>query len=205
LPPDARGLAFRLVESTGALDVRGEDIRHVSASARAVLHRHGVRIGAHTIFMPHLVRPRAAQTLAILRHAHSPSHALFLPRAGALSVPLERRHDWGECSAAGYRSCGRIAVRFDIIERLAETLAKGERASDPALARLICRPRRELAGVLNALGYTKTQTEEGAHWRLASAKLQKSRSPPAGEGAFAALAELVPPRAPPRRRRRKHT
>jgi ATP-dependent RNA helicase SUPV3L1/SUV3 len=205
LPSDARGLAFRLIESAGALDAAAEDLRHVSASARHVLRRYGVRIGRHGIFMPQLIRPRAAQTLAILRHAQHPGHALFLPRAGTLSAPHDGYLSWGECAAAGYRFCGRIAVRFDIVEKLAEALARDEQPSDVALARLIGRPRRELASVLAALGYRQTGGEaEGAPpcWVLRASERKTSRSP-REDNAFAALAQLVPGAPPTRPRRRR--
>jgi ATP-dependent RNA helicase SUPV3L1/SUV3 len=204
LPPDARGLAFRLVENAGALDAEHEDLRHVSASARHVLARLGVRIGRHAIFMPRLIRPRAAQTLAVLRHALLPGQALFLPRAGALSAEVERQHHWGACAAAGYRVCGRIALRFDIVEKLGDALAQAAPIADAALARLIGRPQRELSHVLGALGYRRVEGAEGARWVL---KQTRQPSTPTketrGEGnAFAVLAELVPP-PPARRRRRK--
>ncbi|MBS0384191.1 MAG: hypothetical protein JSS00_02450, partial [Proteobacteria bacterium] len=82
LPADGRGLAFRLIENSGALDRLHEEIEHVSAEARLALERCGVRIGRHTIFLPGLIRPRAAQTLATLWHwAHHKTPAgFFLPR-----------------------------------------------------------------------------------------------------------------------------
>jgi ATP-dependent RNA helicase SUPV3L1/SUV3 len=204
LPPDARGLAFRLIENAGALDVAYEDLRHVSASARQVLQRQGVRIGMHSIFMPQLVRPRAAQTLAILRHALHPGQSLFLPRPGALSVVLERHHAWGECAAAGYRVCGRVAIRFDIVEKLADALTHDEQPADAALARVIARPARDLAEVLVALGYRRIEAAEGgaSRWMLKTRKQQAPRRSPGAGNAFAALAELVPSRPPPRRRKR---
>jgi ATP-dependent RNA helicase SUPV3L1/SUV3 len=203
LPSDARGLAFRLIESAGALDVAHEDLRHVSASARHVLQRHGVRIGTHSIFMPQLVRPRAAQTLAILRHALHPGQSLFLPRPGSLSVVLERHQAWGECAAAGYRVCGRVAIRFDIVEKLADALAQAGQPADAVMARMIARPARELPGVLGALGYRRSENAEGARWSLRIRKLSAPRRARVEANAFAALAELMPGQPPSNRRRRK--
>ncbi len=108
LPADARGLAFRLLENSGALDRAHEDLDHVRADALQALKRCGVRVGRHTIFMPGLVRPRAAQTLATLWHwaHHRTPTGFFLPRPGALSMRLDRPVDWREAAAAGYRVCG---------------------------------------------------------------------------------------------------
>jgi ATP-dependent RNA helicase SUPV3L1/SUV3 len=206
LPADARGLAFRLIENAGALDADHEDLAHISEEGRAALKRHGVRIGRHSVFMPALVRPRAAATLAVLWHHAHPGklHAVFLPRPGALSAPFDRERSWGESAAAGYRPCGRVAVRFDIVERLAEALETEEVKPDAMLARIIGRPAREVPGVLHALGYRKAPAEEGApaRWRRGGQRRRK-REQPAHDNAFAALANLLPPQgAPPPRRRR---
>jgi ATP-dependent RNA helicase SUPV3L1/SUV3 len=210
LPAQARGLAFRLIENAGALDRADESLAELTPEARSALSQHGVRIGRHSIFMPALVRPRAARTLAILRHcALGERHAVFLPRPGALSMPLDRPRSWGECAAAGYRACGRIAVRFDQLEHLGDAVAKatgetGDAPLDVGMARLIGRPMRDVAGVLAALGYQRSATESGAavRWRAPKQKAPPRPSPP-GQGPFAVLAELVPPPSQGRRRRRK--
>jgi ATP-dependent RNA helicase SUPV3L1/SUV3 len=205
LPPDARGLAFRLLENAGALDCAVEDISHLGDAGAAALKRYGVRIGTHSIFLPALVKPRAAHTLALLwRAAHPESgHAVFMPRAGALSAPLQRPHAWGECAAAGYRACGRIAVRFDLVEKLADALGADAQPDDPMLARLIGRPARDLAGVLNALGYRRAEEEGAVRWRKPARKRRHPRPAPT-DNAFSALAELLPTdSAPPRRSRTK--
>jgi ATP-dependent RNA helicase SUPV3L1/SUV3 len=209
LPADARGLAFRLIENAGALDRAKEDIEHISEASLAALARAGVRVGRHNIFMPGLIKPRAAQTLAILWHNAHPGEprTLFLARPGALSTPLDRHCSWGESAAAGYRACGRVAVRFDIIERLADAIAAEPPVADANLARLIGRPARELPGILASLGYRPGATEEGAppRWVLGLRHRKPARSrPPPGDNAFAALAKLLPAsEQPPRRRRRR--
>ncbi|MBX9745862.1 MAG: hypothetical protein K2X34_03105, partial [Hyphomonadaceae bacterium] len=203
LPPDARGLAFRLIENAGALDAAHEDLTHLTATGRAALQRHGVRIGKHTIFLPGLVKPRAAHTLALLWRAAHPKdeHVVFIARAGALSVPLEHRRSWGECAAAGYRACGRIAVRLDLVEKLADALDAETPPSDAVLARLIGRPVRELGGVLQALGYQRAEAEGVARWRRVARKRTPKRDAPK-DNAFSALANLLPPtETPPRRKR----
>jgi ATP-dependent RNA helicase SUPV3L1/SUV3 len=208
LPSDARGLAFRLIENAGALDLAREDLDHVSDASRAALARYGVRIGRHTVFLPQLVRPRAAATLAVLWHSAHPGkfHSVFLARPGALSLPLDRQRSWGECAAAGYRACGRIAVRLDLAERLAEAAEAGGQP-DAALARIIGRPVRDLGGVMHALGYRRMPGENGAppQWRRSGERRRgKQKTPPAPDNAFAALANLLPAAGDqPRRRRRR--
>ncbi len=205
LPPDARGLAFRLIENAGALDRSAGDLDHMSEAACNALRRYGVRIGRHTVFLPALVKPRAAHTLALLWRAAHPNagQSLFLARPGALSAPLDHKREWGECAAAGYRACGHIAVRLDLVEKLAEAIESEAPPNDAALARLIGRPVRDLAGVLHALGYRQAPGEEGApkRWRRAGPRRKGKASAPT-DNAFSALANLLPPtNAPPRRRR----
>ncbi|MBC7767858.1 MAG: ATP-dependent DNA helicase, partial [Phycisphaerales bacterium] len=172
LPSDARGLAFRLIENAGALDRANEDLEHMGEAGRAALQRHGVKLGRHTIFLPALVRPRAAHTLALLWHAAHPGrpHAIFLARPGALSVPLEHPRSWSECSAAGFRPCGRFAVRLDLVERLAEAIDSSAQPPEPQLARMIGRSVRDLPGILATLGYRRTAATEAApaQWRHAA-------------------------------------
>ncbi len=205
LPADARGLAFRLIENAGALDRTGEDLDHVSEAGRSALQRHGVRLGRHTVFLPGLVKPRAAHTLALLWHAAHPGgpHSVFLARPGALSVPLEQPRSWGECAAAGYRACGRIAVRLDLVEKLAEAIESDTLPTDAALSRLIGRPVRELASVLTSLGYSQKPMANGepARWRRA-AQRRKRASAADKDNAFSALANLLPASTQPPRRRR---
>jgi len=206
LPPDARGLAFRLIENAGALDAVAEDIAHIGEAGRGALQRHGVRLGRHTIFLPALVKPRAAHTLALLWHAaHADgAHALLLARPGALSMQLDQPRAWGECAAAGYRACGRIAVRLDLVERLADAIETAPQPPDTALARLIGRSARDLPGILHALGYRRQAAADGepAQWRrIARRPRARKRAPE--NGAFSALANLLPgSTAPPPRRRR---
>ncbi len=210
LPPDARGLAFRLIENAGALDCAHEDIDHITPAGRAALARHGVRIGRHSIYMPALIKPRAAHTLALLWHAahmDRPHHTVFVARPGALSLPLIERRSWAECAAAGYRTCGRIAVRFDLVERLAEALESQPQPSDAHLARLIGRPARDVGAVLTSLGYRRVEDSEDApaHWRRGAARRQSRPRRASAVNAFSALAELLPPEQRSRRRRRSAT
>ncbi len=209
LPPDARGLAFRLLESAGARDRAVEPLTELSEQGRAALWNYGVRIGRHSIFMPALVRPHAARTLAILHALSKPVAPLFLPKPGALSVALDRPLNWSEAAAAGYRPCGRVAVRFDMLERLGDAVcdaaAKGPVPMQPEFSRLVHRPVREVADLLRSLGYrfVEANAERPAGWLPPAERTQRRRAA-VPKGPFAALAELMPAGdRPPRRRRRR--
>jgi ATP-dependent RNA helicase SUPV3L1/SUV3 len=126
-----------------------------------------------------------------------------MPRPGALSAPLQRPHAWGECAAAGYRACGRIAVRFDLVEKVADALSADVQPDEAALARLIGRPARDLAAVLTALGYRRMEEEGAVRWRKPARKRRRPQPAPT-DNAFSALANLLPTdAAPPRRNRTK--
>jgi ATP-dependent RNA helicase SUPV3L1/SUV3 len=211
LPAAARGLAFRLIENAGALDRAGQGVDEMPPEARHALMQHGVRLGRHSLFLPALIRPRPARLAAILQHWSNPNPngTLFLPRPGAISAPLERACGWAECAAAGFRPLGRVAVRFDSLERLAAALrdAKGEARDfvlDPHFAKLIGRPGRELPKILTALGYqcvSEPGPEGPARWRFPAEghAATKRKAKPAGP--FAALAGLLPADTGARRRR----
>ena len=200
LAPSLRGVGFRLIENGGALDRLFESEEDaVDEDMIAALARLGVRVGRCSIYMPQLIKPRAAHVLAVLWHVSHPQrgHGLFLPRPGALAAPLDHTRSWGECAAAGYRPCGRCAIRFDICERLIEAVEADPQADDAALARLIGRPGRDLPGVLTALGYRRDDAAK--LWRAQPGRPKRAK--PVRHGPFAELAQLLPPSPSPRRRR----
>src|SRR5262249_41671659 len=148
------------------------------------------RVGKQSVFVPALLKPRAAHLLAVLWHAahpHRGHHGVFLPRPGALSAPLDHSRWWGGCAAAGYRPCGRIAIPFDIVERLVAARDGDIQADEAALAQLIGRPVRDLAGVVTTLGYRRDEATK--LWKPHAAKPKKTR--PVKHGPFAELASLL--------------
>jgi ATP-dependent RNA helicase SUPV3L1/SUV3 len=202
LPIAARGLAFRLIENYGALDRDDAVLAEVTSEARKALARFGVRIGRHVIYIPALIRPHAARAMAILAHhmARMSGAPSFLPRPGALAAPVDEDISAAVCAAAGYRRCGRIAVRFDRLELLASALRQAGASEagsvlTPAMAQLIGRPPRDLPGVLTALGY---RSDAAGVWRAPTLKAPSKRGP--RDNAFAALAELIPADPAPKRR-----
>ena len=212
LAPEARGIAFRLLENGGALDAAPVDAAELTAPAREALRRAGVHVGSRTLYMPALIRPRAARWLAILAHfaKAQPQGEVFLPRPGALTAPCDRALDWSEAGAAGYRVCGKLAVRFDRVELLADAVraasAQGPAEPTPEMAALIARPVRDLPAVLSALGFRFTPPSEGGAggWsERAEPRPRRPRQRAVADTPFAALAELLPEQRPARRRRRK--
>jgi ATP-dependent RNA helicase SUPV3L1/SUV3 len=186
----ARGLAFRMLEVGGALDRADADdlVCALDSDGRAALSKLGVWIGRRTIFAPRMLKPRAARLWSILCAA-SRGEAAFIAAPGAVSAPLPRAHSWPILAPAGFRAAGPVAVRLDVVERLANALRAKDRPGTAAyLARLIGRPERELADALAGLGYRKT--EEGG-WTMR--RSSRPRRAAKTGNAFAALAELAPP------------
>ncbi len=127
----ARGIGFRLAEELGAIDRRevASDVKNLEQEARATLRKHGVRFGAYALFVPSLLKPAPASLLATLwalQNGGLDQPGLReLPQmnaSGRTSIPVEESFDARLYPIAGFRVCGRRAVRFDILERLADLI-----------------------------------------------------------------------------------
>ena len=127
----ARGVAFQLGEALGILERPrvAEEVRALSQDDRALLRKHGVRFGAHHIYLPVLLKPGprvlAAQLWA-LHHGglHQPGldDLAALVQSGRMSVTVEPGTARGLYRAFGFRACGGRAVRIDILERIADLI-----------------------------------------------------------------------------------
>lgn len=127
----ARGIGFRLAEEMGAIDRReiAGDVKALEQEARATLRKHGVRFGAYALFVPQLLKPAPAGLLATLwalQNGGMDQPGLReLPQlnaSGRTSIPVDESFDKRLYPIAGFRVCGRRAVRFDILERLADLI-----------------------------------------------------------------------------------
>ena len=212
----ARGVGYRLVEGFGAAPraALAAEIDQLSAGERRQLRQAGVRIGEHSIFLPALVKPRAARLNALLKAAQEgdPARALA-PGAGLTSVAVEPGRREADYGAAGYQRCGPRAVRLDILERLADLIREGRKAQgkglfapDAAMATLLGCSHAELRQVLKALGYKRVRkaapAEDGSGtpelWGGRARSLDPARTrepapaPVDPDTPFAVLAELQP-------------
>jgi ATP-dependent RNA helicase SUPV3L1/SUV3 len=192
----ARGLAFQLMEAGGALDRRiaAASVQPLTPEDRKTLAHLGVRIGRHSVFMPGLMKLKAARLNAILRAAAHPEPAgLFLPTSGAQSLPIDAGRSWGSYAAAGYRPAGPRAVRLDALERFASQLHAARAGGrdfplDPACAARLGCALAETEGVMTALGYRRTGP---GRWRapVPGRAGRASSAPP--DTAFASLGALI--------------
>ncbi|MCC5996256.1 MAG: ATP-dependent DNA helicase, partial [Oceanicaulis sp.] len=183
----ARGIAYRLVEGHGAAprQALAADIAALSAQERRQLRSAGVRIGEHAVFLPALLKPRAARLNALLHavHAGDPARA-FRPPPGRTSAPPDPGLDAAAHACAGFQACGPLAVRLDMLERLADLIREARKADPgrrfalaPDMMNLLgCSPD-ELRGVLRALGYKRAQKGEAGAAELWSGRARAARTP----------------------------
>ena len=235
MPGLARGLAWRLYEAGGALprhDI-SDDVRNLSQVERRSLRAAGVRIGEHMIYVPELVKPARARLNALLHAiAAGRTDLAWLPAPGLTSVANDRSRTRAEYAAIGFQPCGPRAVRFDMLERLADTLREAGKDDGPGfpltadMTALLGCSVEDIRGTLTELGYRRIQKgpdpekAEGERWDRRRRKHAGQRGAPRKPAAraaepvipsdspFAALAELTLPEQPkrkprPPRKRRK--
>ena len=177
----ARGLAFRLTETMGALaraDV-ADDVRAVEGEARAALRRLGVRFGEYHVFLPALLKPAPAELATLLwalknDRQDAPGYG-DVPRAlGQGRTSFDAGPGWDErmVMIGGFRLMGTKAVRLDILERLADLIrpatqwkpdGNGKRAAGafargaffvtPAMLSILGARVDDMPPILKALGY----------------------------------------------------
>ncbi|HAQ36740.1 MAG: ATP-dependent DNA helicase [Maricaulis sp.] len=223
----ARGIAHRLEEAGGCIARRDvlTEIRALSPVERRQLRSLGVRLGEHVIFLPALTKPAAAGLASLLRATmRGDGQPPFRPAPGLVTVPAEEGREAGDYAATGFHRCGPLAVRVDMLERLADLIRDGRTLDDgPGFAMtadmtsILGCSVADLRGVLNALGYRRIQTgpdpekAEGERWDVRKRKHRAPAPEPVKvdpDSPFAALAALATPAArpaktKPRRARRK--
>ena len=178
-----RGIAFRLIEAGGVLDRRAveHDLTALSQHERRTLRTFGVRLGAHSVWLPDGLKPRG-RALAL---AHA-GDGLIPAAAGLTALPAPPPAS-RLLSAHGLRAVGRWAAPVEALERMAELRAEGKgRLTEAALAELGW-SELQAKQVLNALKGTRSPDAPQAR--------------PLRDSPFAALSALTTEPAKTRRRR----
>jgi len=127
----SRGIAFQIAENLGVLERAkvAEDIKALDQDSRAALRALGVRFGAYHLTVPVLLKP-APRALACHLWALKEGgdeikgldDILHLAASGRTSIPVNPETPKPLYRAAGFRVCGKRAVRVDILERLADLI-----------------------------------------------------------------------------------
>lgn len=186
-----RGLAFRLIEAGGLIDRREiqADLAALSQAERRVLKSLAIRVGAHSVWLPALMKPRARA----LMQAHAAGHA-FRPSGAALGAAPDPLPPPRVLAAFGLRAVGAWLVPVDALERMAERLREpaGSRGR-PALSNV----------ALAELGWSDEQGRAILNALRKGRDRQRPRAGPLKDSPFAALAALNTPAPAPRRKRRR--
>jgi len=202
LSPAARGIAFRLVENLGVLERTDitEEVKSLDQESRAGMRALGVRFGAHHIYVPALLKPGPAALLAVLwsvKHGNL-EHAgdlIQLASSGRTSFKVDPAFPRPLYRVLGYRVAGTMAVRVDIIERLADIirplLAWRPSPASPvppdgaidghgfrvtvAMTSLLGCSGEDFASVLRSIGYRSEQRPAPA---VVAARVVEAEAPP---------------------------
>ncbi|HEX9568757.1 MAG TPA: helicase-related protein [Rhodospirillales bacterium] len=206
----ARGILFQLTETLGTLDrdaVEGQ-IEALGRAERKTLRCLGVRIGRRAVYMPELVKADAMAMRGLLWVVRNdPPKPPAPPDPARVSLPVEANAPFGFYRALGLFPYGRLAVRVDMVERLANrawSLAEaGDFAATPELLSLAGCGADDMAAILKGLGYWAVKDAEGVvRFRRAGArkarpgrdrdgKRQRKAKPASDDSPFAKLRRLT--------------
>lgn len=180
-----RGLAFRLIEAGGLIPRREveRDLAALSQHERRTLKTFAIRVGAHSVWLPGVTKPRGAA----LAQAFLPREAANgLAGEGLLPLP-EPAPSARALSAFGRRAVDRWTAPVEALEALAD--AARAAGKEPLSAE-----------ALDALGWTADQAK-AIQAALRTPRAERAPRPgtpppPPKDSPFAALAQLTQPARP---------
>jgi ATP-dependent RNA helicase SUPV3L1/SUV3 len=148
--PEFRGLIHRLGEAIGVLP--GAE---TPPSLRAALKPLGIEAGQFAVFLPALLKPKAAGMRALLWGLWHSMEPPVLPAAGLVCAP--GWEDEATALAMGWVTAGPVMLRLDIAEKMARELNYLIRKHPVPLpaglgSRMSLKPE-QLPAVLNRLGF----------------------------------------------------
>jgi ATP-dependent RNA helicase SUPV3L1/SUV3 len=182
-----RGIAFRLIEAGGVIprSAVADDLKALSQVERRTLKAFAIRIGAHSVWLPGVLKPKARALALVFADVADPGDGLLL-----LSDPPPSDR---QLAAQGRRRVDRWSVPVEALERLADLSREGPSAQLPQPA-------------LQELGWTAQQAS-AIQSALRTPRTRPSRRPNAvatgKDSPFAALAALTQTSSAPAPARRK--
>jgi len=163
----------------------------------------GVRFGLEAVYLPALIKPRAARLRALLWSVHNRQPPRAAPPAGLCSVRADAGVDSSFYAACGYRVLAGQAIRIDILDRLAIALSKAARAGPfaptPAMISPTGLTAEQTPAVLNALGYRPADNGEADQYirvRHPRPRGKRPRKPAPGGDRAGSAAPPVDPASP---------
>jgi ATP-dependent RNA helicase SUPV3L1/SUV3 len=162
-----RGLAFRVLESGAAVDLRNDDQSvRLTPEQREALKGIGIRAGRVAAHVPDAQKPAAQRMIAILRAVFA-GEAFPLAPEGAGSFPLDGTWPEEALAANGYLRFGKRAVRADLAERLGWGLSKRRREAGKSafavpidLASVVSCPADDWPAVLKGFGLAPAEKDK---------------------------------------------
>ena len=155
----ARGLVYQLAENLGSMPRGGAVslVRALSDEDRKTLARLGVRLGVESLFLPDMLKPAAQALRALLWCVSRERTAIAPPPPGRAAVALDKDVPRAFYEAIGFRVVGGMAVRTDMLERLAAVLRglarQGEFSLPADAGSFLGLNAAALPPLLTALGY----------------------------------------------------
>lgn len=187
----ARGLAFQLLESGAAVDLRNDTTSgQITPEQREAMKAAGLRTGRVAAHIPDAQKPAAQRMIAILQASQTGESRRVAPE-GAGSFPLDGEWAESELNSQGYLRFGKRAVRADLAERLGWEISKRRREAGtptfelPAeLASVVSCPGDEFPAIVKGFGLAPAEKDEetGAvtKWRFLS-RHRTDSGPPRGK------------------------
>ena len=166
LSQDARGMAYKLIDSYGVLNRRdvARDVRCLGNDSRSLLRKYGVKFGQHSIFVYAALRPKATRLRLIFwslregMESHPPS-----PPPGLTTISPDEGLPDGYYPMCGYTLIGTLAVRVDILDRLMMMLwgldSQHNFEATHEMLSLTGLSHDEFAGLMGGLGYEVRRNE----------------------------------------------
>ncbi len=204
----ARGLLFQLVEALGTLPRQrvAEQVGGLGKADRKALAELGVRLGAASVFVPSLLKPKPMQLRARLWCLKARKEMPQLPPLDSPSFRPGRGCGEALCLALGYRRLLRqgappLAVRADVLERAAQAAhkasSKGSLGPGSGLAKLAdlagC-TAEDLETLLSGLRFRRLTGGAGASYaprKAAPDAKRPRRQKTESDSPFAVLRDLV--------------
>ncbi|MEX2452142.1 MAG: helicase-related protein [Rhodospirillales bacterium] len=163
LPGPARGIVYRLTEALGSL-ARAEALDQIAALTppdRRALRALGIRIGRRSVFIPALLKPAAVRLRGILWAVRQRVRLIPMPPdPGRVSLALSAHLPHAYYDAIGFQPFETVALRVDILERLAaeawNASGHGPFAPSAHMLSITGCTADSLNEVLRALGYRQT-------------------------------------------------
>jgi len=159
--PPARGLIVQLVERLGVLarERVPAQVAALTKPDRAKLAALGVRVGAAHLYIKPLLRPEPTRwRLALWAVAQGAASCPAPPAPGRVNVEIDVAAPEGFYEIAGYWPVGGVAVRVDMVERLARAMHDARTGAEPfapteTWPATLGLPREGFARLMRALGY----------------------------------------------------